>query len=102
MSKMSWSYLSGFFDADGSIYQERHYWRMNFSNYEADVIDDIHGFLIANGVNAKRYDKTKYEKGHEVRINTQIDIKRVAKHILRFSSIGYKREKMLQARRDIK
>ena len=102
MNKVSWSYLTGFFEADGSIYRASKYWRLNISNYEVDIIDTLHAFLKGNGINAYKYDKTKYGKGHEVRINSQADVKATIKQMLRHSHLGYKRELMLIALQEIK
>jgi len=94
---ISWSYVTGFFEADGSIYKSDKYWRLNVTNYEEDIIDKIYNFLKENDINVKRYDKSKYGKGYEVRVNSQQDVRRMITHMLRHSQLGYKHKLMLEA-----
>ena len=101
---INWDYIAGFFDADGSIYQSGKYWRISFTNNEKDVLDDIYKFLKDLSVNVKMYDKKVYESKDtsiELRINAQRDVGFVVEHLLAYSHIGYKIDRLNSAWSDI-
>jgi len=98
---INWSYIAGFFDGEGTIYQDGKtgYWRLSILNTNKEILEEIKSFIKSGSVYTRKKSKKSKKPIYTFQISDQRFILKFAKNTLPFSII--KKERLKEALKDI-
>jgi len=96
---LNWSYIAGFFDGEGTIYQDGKtgYWKLSISNSNKEILKKIRSFIKSGNIYIEKRSKNPVYRFH---LNDQRFILKFVENILVFSTV--KKEMLKKALNSIK
>lgn len=100
--KISWDYVAGFFDADGSINKRKRRpcsWGIDFVNTNRDVLEEIRKFIKAGHIYTKKDKRDNHKQAYYLGFRRHKSVLRVVKELAKRCIV--KKEKLIQASKEI-